>query len=69
MIDPKELFAVTYKANQASFNIYQRKYMHEIRLQSIDLNLEGSKAIEIASKNLILVTNVDELIWIECKTY
>jgi hypothetical protein len=69
MIDRKQLFAVAYKPNQISFEIYQRMYMHDVQVQCIDTNFEGSKAIEIQRFDLILVTNVDELLWVENKTY
>ena len=69
MIDKSGLYSVAYKTNQKSLDIYSRKYMNDFRVQSISNNFEGSKAIEIESLNLILVTFEDELLWIQNKTY
>ena len=59
MIGSKVRYAITYKTNERGFDIYQRKYMHNLRVCVDDQNFEGSKAIEILTSNLILVTKVD----------
>lgn len=69
MIGKKMRYSVCYKSNQKSFDIYQRKYMHNLRVQVNDINFEGSKAIEIASMNIIVATNVDKLMLFETATY
>lgn len=43
--------------------------MHDLRVLINDTNLEGSKAIEITSHNLVVATNNDSLILLENKTY
>jgi len=62
MIGSKVRYAVTYKTNERGFDVYQRKYMHNLRVCVDDQNFEGSKAIEILSSNLILVTKIDEVL-------
>jgi hypothetical protein len=64
MIDKSGLYAVAYKTNEKSFDIYSRKYMNDLRVQSISKNFEGCKAIEIESCNLILISHEDELLWV-----
>ena len=62
MIGSKVRYAITYKTNERGFDIYQRKYMHNLRVCVDDQNFEGSKAIEILTSNLILVTKVDQVL-------
>lgn len=69
LIDQSDLYAVAYKTNQKSFDIFSKKYMNDFRVQSIDKNFEGCKAIEVESVGLILASFEDELLWIETKTY
>jgi hypothetical protein len=68
MIGSKVRYAITYKTNEKSFDIYQRKYMHNLRVCVDDQNFEGSKAIEIITSNIILVTKVDKVLMYDCET-
>ena len=67
MIGSKVRFAVTYKTNERNFDVYQRKYMHNFRVCTDDQNFEGSKAIEIISSNLFLVTMIDKVLMYDCE--
>ena len=69
MIDQNGLYAVAYKTNQRAFDIYSKKYMNDLKVNSLNKNLEGCMSMEIEHLNLILVTHEDELIWVENKTY
>jgi hypothetical protein len=59
MIGKKVRYSICYKTNQKSFDIYQRKYMHNLRVCVSSINFEGSKAVEIASMDLVIATNID----------
>lgn len=65
IIGKKVRNCLCYKSNQKSFDIYQRKYMHNLRVCVNNINLEGSKSIEILSLNLIIATNIDKLLLFE----
>lgn len=43
--------------------------MHNLRVQVNDTNFEGSKAIEIASMDIIVASNIDHLLMFENKTF
>lgn len=59
MIGAKKRYSITYKQNERSFDIYQRKYMHNLRVCVDDGIYEGSRAVEIASSNMILISKID----------
>jgi hypothetical protein len=68
MIGSKVRYAITYKTNEKSFDIYQRKYMHNLRVCVDDQNFDGSKGLEIISSNIVLVTKVDKVLMYDCDT-
>jgi hypothetical protein len=47
MIGSMKRYAITYKQNENSFDIYQRKYMHNLRVCVDSSDFAGSKALEI----------------------
>jgi hypothetical protein len=69
MIGKKQRNCIAYKVNQKSFDIYQRKYMHNLRVCVNGDNFQGSQAIEFPTMNLIVVTRVDKLMLFEDKTF
>jgi len=38
MIGSKKKYAITYKQNEKSFDIYSRKYMHNLRVNVVKKN-------------------------------
>jgi len=69
MIGSMKKYSITYKNNQANFEVYQRKYMHNLRVIVRDGNFEGSKAIEIMASNMILFSHVDKVLVLDNETY
>ena len=65
MIGAKKRYSITYKQNERSFDIYQRKFMHNLRVCVDDFNYEGSKAIELPSSNLVLISKIDQVIMLD----
>lgn len=61
MIGPKARYCVTYKVGEKSFSIMQAKYLHNFKVPVVNLNLEGSKALEILSMRCILVSRIDSV--------
>ena len=51
--------AITFNANEKSFEIYQRKFLHNLRVCANSTNMVGAKAIEIITMDQIFVTNID----------
>ena len=69
MIGSKKRYAITYKQNEKSFDIYQQKFMHNLRVCVDDKDFSGSKAIEFPSSDLFLVTKVDQVLIYDNSSY
>ena len=52
-------YGISYKTNERSFEIYRRKYMHNLRVCVNDENFEGAKGLELVSMRTFLVTKVN----------
>jgi hypothetical protein len=62
MIGSMRRYAITYKQNEKSFDIYQRKFMHNLRVCVDGQDFAGSKALEIEYLDIFLVTKVDQVL-------
>ena len=62
MFGSKVKYGITYKPNQKSFDVYRRKFKHDIYSQVNNENFEGCKAIEMHSLGIFLVTKVDKIL-------
>lgn len=62
MIGSHKKYAITYKANERGFEIYQRKFLHDLRVCINASNFEGAKSLEIVSSGMFLISKVDEII-------
>lgn len=62
MVGAMRRYAITYKTNEPSFNVFTRKHRHDLRLHVHEQNFEGSKVLEVVKSNLILVSNLDEVL-------
>lgn len=49
-------YCITFKLNQKSFEVYKRKYVHDLKANVVKENLEGCKALAIPGLNLLLVS-------------
>lgn len=61
MFGKSEKSCITYKINEKSFEIFQRKFLHNLRVCVNGNNYEGAKVIEIASMKMIFVTKIEYL--------
>ena len=57
MIGAAKRYSITYKTNQKDFEIYRRKYMHNLRVCVNDNNFEGSKSVEMPLSNFFLASD------------
>ena len=69
MFGRKVKYCITYKLNERMFNVYRRKFKHNFKVPVIQENLEGSQGLEIKSLNIILVTNIKEIIIYDLNDY
>jgi hypothetical protein len=69
MIGPKNRYCVTYKPGQKNFNVFQAKYVHNFKVSVENLNLEGSKGLEIVSMKIFLCSRKDSVYIYDSTTY
>jgi hypothetical protein len=59
MVGKKVRNAISYKTNEYSFVIYQRKSMHNLRVCVNGTNFEQCKILELETSNTFLVSQID----------
>lgn len=69
MIGAAKRYSITYKTNEKDFEIYRRKFMHNLRVCVNDKNFEGAKAVELPKSNLFLVSDISEVLMIDSSNY
>lgn len=62
-------YAISFKQNERSFNIYRRKHLHVFKMNVNDEDFEGSKGIELITMNTFLVTKIDQVIMFDSDTF
>ena len=60
---------ITYKYNQRSFDIHQRKYHHELKATVIQEDYDKSQGLELASMSCFIITKLDEIIVYDSYTF
>ena len=65
----KVRYCVTLKTNQKSFEIYSRKYQHNMKVPISIENLEGSKSLELSKEKQFLVTRIDKVDIYDSETF
>ena len=69
MFGSRVRYAVTYKTNQKSFDIYRRKCWHDFKVSITDENMEGSIGLELETMGTYLVTKVAEVIMYDSTSF
>lgn len=69
MFGSKVRYGITYKTNQRSFDVYRRKYQHNIQTVVNNDNFEGCKGLEILTSNIFLVSKVDKVLIFDIDTF
>lgn len=54
-------YCITFKLNQKNFEVYRRKYIHDLKANVVKENLEGCKTLSISRLNLLLVSQDDKV--------
>ena len=62
-------YGISYKQNQKSFEIFRRKYMHNLKVCVQGDNFAGAQSLEIVSMNTFLVSKIDKVLMFDCDTY
>lgn len=61
MFGKKVRYGITYKTNQRSFDIYRRKYMHNLKVCVQNEELEGGFGVSIPGLKMFLVAKKDQI--------
>ena len=69
MFGSRVKYGISFKLNEKSFNIYRRKYQHNLKVQIDDQNLEGAQGLALPSLHAFLVTRVDRILIFDSQTY
>ena len=65
----KVKYGITYKSNEKSFDVWQRKYTHNYSTNVVSNNLEGSLGLPMEGINSFLVSNTKEINVYDLRTY
>lgn len=62
-------YGITYKQNERSFNLYRRKYMHNLKVCINNKDMEGAFACLFDKYNCMLVAKIDEVFIFDSHSY
>jgi hypothetical protein len=65
----KVKYGISYKLNERSFNLYRRKYLHNLKVCVDDENFEGCTGLALQELNICLVSKVDQVLIYDCTTF
>lgn len=69
MVGKRVRNAISYKTNEHSFVIYQRRSMHNLRVCVNGDNFESCKVLELESSNTFLVSQIDKIFMMDSDTF
>ena len=69
MFGSKVKYGITYKPNQKQFDVFRRKYIHDIQSCVNNGNFEGSKGMELNTLGIFLVTKIDKVLLFSLLTF
>ena len=61
MFGSKVRYGITYKQNERSFDIYRRKFMHNLKVNVLADNFEGAFGMSLPKLSCFLVAKVDQV--------
>lgn len=56
MFGAKGIFGITYKTNEGNFDLYRRKFVHDFKVNIVEMDLDGSRGLAIETMNAFLVS-------------
>ena len=70
MIGPKVKYAITYKTNENSFELYRARFEHDFKVPKITKeNFEGGIAMDLPSVNSFIVAKLDKIRFFNNETF
>lgn len=62
MFGSRVRYGISYKQNQKCFEIFRRKYMHNLKVCVQGDDFSGALSLEIVTMNTFLVSKVDKVL-------
>ena len=69
MFGAKVKYCVTYKNNETCIDIYRRKYEHDFKVCTVEMDLDGSRGLPVESMNAFLVSKIDTIQFFDIDTF
>lgn len=69
MFGSKVKYGITYKTSQKSFDIYRRKFQHDLKCPLVLDNFEGSMGLDLKEKGTFLATMIDKIYMYDSKSF
>lgn len=69
MFGAKVKYGITFKSNEPSIDIYRRKYEHDFKVCTVEMDLDGSRGLPVMSMNAFLVSKIDTIKFFDIDTY
>ena len=69
MFGAKVKYCVTYKNNETCIDIYRRKYEHDFKVCTVEMDLDGSRGLPVESMNAFLVSKIDTIRFFDIDTF
>jgi hypothetical protein len=69
MFGSRVKYGITYKTNERGFDVYRRKYQHNLQSIVDHQNFEGCKSLEVTTSNFFLVSLKDHVIMFDIDTF
>ena len=69
MFGSKVKYGISFKLNERSFNLYRRKFQHNLKVCIDDENFEGSTGLALPKHDIFLISKVDKMLIYDSITY
>jgi len=61
MFGSKVRYGIAYKTNERSFDIYRKKFMHNLKVNMCNDNFEGGFGLSLPKLNCFLICQIDQI--------
>ena len=62
-------YCITFKNNESGIDIYRKKYEHDFKVCTVEMDLDGSRGLPVMSMNAFLVSQIDTIKFFDIDTY
>jgi hypothetical protein len=62
-------YCITFKSNESGIDIYRKKYEHDFKVCTVEMDLDGSRGLPVMSMNAFLVSQIDTVKFFDIDSY